>query len=290
MSSTTQQTASTANGGTDNDRSLISAFATTELKKDEPIESRIESWIQQSIQPGDHDHDDIISRLRHYLTSEITRMDNVTTSIDEETSKIEKTVESWENAGIASFLSALDKEAIQETQQIAEIAALLNLSSPEITDEVSVLMSVMPFVNESSVSEYRHANRKHLLNERKAKELNESVEFLRYASDVENKVDNDVKIRTNDAQLIKKRVGVMGVKAKQYEDAASVAMKEVRQCGLEVGASHDAVVKQVDRLLELEQSLNDVNKALSEFHDLPPVCFFFFFFFFFPLSLLVINL
>lgn len=208
--------------------------------------------------------------LRNHLEQQVANAEQEICELDDTAARVRNERKLWQDAGTDALISALDTDAVQEGHGLALACAKLSLTPEQACQQSARVDSIVELATEAYSVDVRLAERKlELLAAQHA--LKQSALQLAYAVDISNTVRSDAERHKHEAISAKERADLMDVKAKQYEETVDDLQELVRNTGLTARTTHDAVVNDFKLLTDLERQLEQVDAALTEFHDLPPV-------------------
>lgn len=201
-------------------------------------------------------------------------MDGSAKSTEAENEKLRHTIRQWEESGISSVVNALGKEATDECQQLAKVYTALNISlenndEERISDDIAE--AIMQLADEVSLSDIRYANKVAELKEKRSHDIPYVIDLYRQSHELLESTSKDIDSKMQSKDGVKQRIESMKLKAKQYDETTNSILKDIRSRGLKANSTHDAVIDDINQLKNLESELNNVNQAVGEFLDLPPV-------------------
>lgn len=214
--------------------------------------------------------EEALSALRKHLDKQAVNIEQEIRELEDAAARIGHERKLWHDAGVDSLISALDADAVQEGHGLALACARLSLTPEQACQQSARVNSIVELAAEASDIDMRLAEREsELFDAQNA--LKQSALQLAHAVDISNSVRSDAERRKREVVSAKERADLMVVKAQQYEDAVNELQESVRNTGLTTKTTHDAVINDFKLLTDLEQQLEQVNEALTKFHDLPPV-------------------
>lgn len=213
-----------------------------------------------------------LGALRKHLEQQVANAEQEICELENTAARVRHERQLWQDAGTDTLISALDTDAVQEGHGLALACARLSLTPEQACQQSARVDSIVELATEAYSVDVRLAERKsELLAAQHA--LRQSALQLAYAVDTSNTVRSDAERHKHEVISAKERADLMDVKAKQYEETVDDLQELVRNTGLTARTTHDAVVNDFKLLTDLEQQLEQINDALAEFHDLPPVSY-----------------
>lgn len=176
----------------------------------------------------------------------------------------------WERAGAASLLSALDPDAVRETDGLVQSCSALQLEPNKAALHTHRVKAIVKLTNQLSSTEVQCAQRQVVLSNAQAS-LRDAANALQQAKSVARFTEQDINRRGEEAVSNQLRKETFIAKAEQYDDATMALEEKVKRTGVSARTTHEGVVADANRLADLEKRLASVNQDLKRFHDLPAV-------------------